>query len=81
MKDKPNDKYVPPYYYNHFLDKWRQIIQGNKSVKEYVIEFDEFLTRYNILDIESDIQVFSQFRVGLRVDKENEFLKLWNHWA
>jgi len=68
MKDKLKGKYVPPYYYNHLLDKWRRITQGNKSAKEYVTEFDEFLTRYNILGIESDAQVFFQFRARLKVD-------------
>ena len=75
MKDELEGKCVPPYYYNHFLDKLRRITQGNKSSKIYVTEFFEFLTRYNILDIESDVQVFSQFRVGLKIDIEN---KLWN---
>jgi len=50
---------VPPHYYEHLLDKWRKISQGNKSVKEYVNEFDEFLNRYNILGKQSDVQVFS----------------------
>ena len=49
-----------------------QITQDNKFAKEYVTEFDEFLTRYNILGIENNTQVFSQFRVGLRIDLKNE---------
>ena len=75
-EDKLRGKYVPPYYYNNFLDKWHRINRGNKSVKEYVTEFDKFLTRYNILDIASDVQIFFQFRAGLRIDLEHE---LWNH--
>ena len=59
MKDKLKGKYVPSYYYNHLLDKWHRITQDNKSAKEYVTEFNEFLTRYNILSIKSDVQVFS----------------------
>ena len=74
MKDELKGKYVPPYYYG-LLDKWHWITQGNKSIKKYVTKFDEFLTRYNILGIESGVQVFSQFRDGLRVDLEYE---LWN---
>ena len=31
-----------------------RIIQDNKFAKKYVTEFDEFLTRYNILGIKSD---------------------------
>ena len=49
IKDELEGKYVPPYYYKHLLDRWRKIFQGNKSGKEYVNEFDEFLNRYNIL--------------------------------
>ena len=58
MKDELKGKYVSLYYYNHFLDKWHKITQSNKSVKKYVIEFHKFLTRYNILGIESDNPVF-----------------------
>jgi len=61
-------KYVPPFYFTDLLDKWRRIIQGNTSTKEYVTEFDEFLTRYNILGMQSDIQILFQFRAGLRED-------------
>ena len=75
MKDELQTKYVSPSFSTHLMDKCHQYTQGNKSTKEYVTELDEFLTRYNILDIESDTQVFSQFRVGFKVDLENE---LWN---
>jgi len=50
MKDDFMGKYVP--------DKWRRITQGNKSEKEYITEFDEFLTRYNIRGMQRDIQIF-----------------------
>jgi len=46
MKDELKGKYVPPFYFADLLDKWRQITQGNKSVKEYITKFDEFLTYY-----------------------------------
>ena len=48
MKDEFMGKCVPPFYFDNLLDKWHRIIQGNKSVKEYITEFDEFLTNYNI---------------------------------
>ena len=67
MKDELYGKYMPPYFYDHLLDKWRRITQDNKDVEEYVTEFDEFLTRYNILGLEGDVQVFFQFRARLRV--------------
>jgi len=75
MKDKLKGKYVPPYYYKYLLDIWRWITQGNKSVKEYVTIFDEFFTRYIILGRQSDVQLFSQFCVGLRIDIEYELCK------
>ena len=65
MKDELKGKYVPPHYYKHLLDSWRKIFQGNKSAKEYVNEFDEFLNRYNLLVKQSDVQIFSQFCAGL----------------
>ena len=52
-----------------------QISQSNKFAKEHVNEFDEFLNRYNILSKHSDIQVFFQFGVGLRIDLEHELYK------
>jgi len=66
---------VPPHYYKHLLDRWRKISQGNKTANEYVNEFDKFLNRYNILGKQSDVQVFSQFCVGLRIDLEHELCK------
>jgi len=75
MKDEFMGKCVPPFYFVDLLDKWRRITQGNSYAKEYVTEFDEFLTSYNIWGIQIDIQIFFQFRAGLRVALENE---LWN---
>jgi len=59
MKVKLKEKYVPLYYCDLLFDRCNWISQGNKSAKEYVSEFDEFLNRYNILGIKSDAQVLS----------------------
>ena len=75
VKDELKGKYVPPYYYKHLLDRWRKISQSNKSVKEYVNKFGEFLNRYNVLGKQSEVQVFSQFCVGLQIDLEHELCK------
>ena len=75
MKDELKSKYMPPHYYKHLLDRWHKIFQGNKSVKKYVNEFDKFLNRYYILGKQSDVQVFSQFCTGLRIDLEHELCK------
>jgi len=73
MKDQLKGKYVPLHYCNHLLDKC-QITQDTNSAGKYVTEFDEFLTCYNILCIESDVQVFSRFRAGLTKDLRTELL-------
>ena len=75
MKDELKGKYVPSHYYKHLLDRWRKIFQGNKSAKEYVNEFDEFLNHYNIIGKQSDIQVFSHFCARLRINLEHELYK------
>ena len=50
-----NKKYLSPTYYPRLLDKWNQFYQGNKSAKEYVVKFDEFLIQCNTLETETPI--------------------------
>jgi len=45
--DELKGKYVPLSFSDRLMDKWHQYNQGNKSVKEYVVKFDEFLIRCN----------------------------------
>jgi len=45
------------------------------NLSKNVTKFNEFLTRYNILGSQSDVQVFSHFCVGLRIDLEYELCK------
>ena len=75
MKDELNCKFMPPHYYKFLLNRWRKSSQGNKYVKEYVNEFNEFLNCNNILGKQSDIQVFSQFCTGLRIYLKHELCK------
>ena len=75
MKDELKGKYVPRHYYKHF-DRWSRITQDNKSAKEYVNEFDKFFNCYNILGKQSEVQVFSQFCAGLRINLEHEFCSI-----
>jgi len=56
------------------MDKWHQFIQGNKSTKEYVEKFDEFLIRFNTFNTEKQDQIISTFRAGLRKDLRAELL-------
>ena len=48
--------------------------QGNKSAKEHVEKFDEFLIRCSILHKKREAQILSKFRDGLRNDLRAELL-------
>jgi len=56
------------------MDNWHQHTQGNKSAKEYVEKFDEFLIRCSTLHKECEAQIFSRFRADLRDDLRTELL-------
>ena len=56
------------------MDNWHQHTQGHKSAKEYVEKFDKFLIRCSTLHKESEAQILSRFRVGLRDDIQTELL-------
>ena len=56
------------------MDKWHQYTQSNKSAKEYVAKFDEFLIRCNTLITEKQAQIHSKFRAGLKGDLQTKLL-------
>jgi len=70
MKDELKGKYVPPSFSDRLMDKWHQHNQGNKSAKEYIAKFDEFLIRCSISSKKGQAQILSRFRAGLREDCE-----------
>ena len=43
MKEELETKYVPPLFSARLMDNWHQHTQSNKSAKEYVEKFNEFL--------------------------------------
>ena len=45
MKEELETKYVPPSFSARLIDNWHQHTQGNKSVREYVKKFDEYLIK------------------------------------
>jgi len=51
MKEELEIKYVPPSFSTRLMDNWHQHTQGNKSAKEYIEKFDEFLIRCSTLPI------------------------------
>lgn len=55
------------------MDSWHQHTHGNKSAKEYVDKFNEFLIRCNTLNKEGETQILSRFRTDLR-DLDTELL-------
>ena len=66
MKEEPKGKYVPPSFYVHLLDKRHQFTQDNKSAKEYVAKFDEFLIRCSILwTLKAKLKSFHDFELDL----------------
>jgi len=42
--------------------------QGDKSVTDYITDFDEYLNRYRAIELESPEQTLFRFRPGLRDD-------------
>ena len=58
MKEELETKYVPPSFITRFMDNWHQHTQGNKSAKEYVEKFDEFLVRCCTLHKEVKLKIF-----------------------
>ena len=69
MKDELKDKYVPPSFNVRLMDKWHQYAQDNKSVKEYIAKFDEFLIRCSTSVRKYKLKSF----LGLEQDLEKTF--------
>ena len=70
MKLRLREKYLPMSYHQRLLDQWQRLIQGNKSVTEYIAKFDEFVMRCNV--DESESVTLSRFRAGLREEIQRE---------
>ena len=60
MKEELEIKYVPPLYSARLMDNWHHHTQGNKSAKEYVEKFDEFLIRCSTLHKKRKAQILSR---------------------
>ena len=74
IKDQLKGKYVPLLFHDRLMDKWHQFTQGNKSTKEYIEKFDEFVIRCNTLNTEKHDQILSISRARLREDLQIELL-------
>ena len=56
------------------MDNWHQYTQANKSAKEYVEKFNEFLMRCSIFHKKGEAQILFRFRAGIRDDLRIELL-------
>ena len=57
-------------YHQRLLDQWQRLVQGNRSVAEYITKFDEFVMRCNV--DESESVTLSRFRAGPREEIQRE---------
>ena len=60
---KLREKYLPTTYRQRLIDRWQSLTQGDKSVFEYIFEFDEYLLRCGVR--EESAMTVSHFRRGL----------------
>ena len=56
------------------MDNWHQYTQSNKSAKEYIEKFDEFLIRCSTFRKEGEAQILFGFRADLRDDIRTKLL-------
>ena len=73
MKLRLREKYLPMSYHQRLLDQWQRLVQGNRSVAEYITKFDEFVMRCNV--DESESVTLSRFRTELREEIQRELFK------
>ena len=66
MKGKLRTKYVPVNYKSQLIDTWQRIEQKQRSVREYINEFQELMIACE-LD-EDQLSIISRFKTGLRED-------------
>jgi len=63
---KLREKYLGWFYEQRLLDQWYILRQNNKTVSEYIDQFNEFIRRCNI--VESEAVIISRFWAGLYRD-------------
>ncbi|MQL76057.1 hypothetical protein Taro_008435 [Colocasia esculenta] len=73
MKIKLREKYLPASFRQCLIDRWQNIFQGNRSITEYIAEFDEYLMRCGAR--EESVVTLSRFRKGLRPIYQHELFR------
>ena len=73
MKERLRQKYIPSTYRQRLVDRWQSLTQGDRSVSEYIAEFDDHFQRCGVN--EESIMTVSRFRRGLRRYLQHELLR------
>jgi hypothetical protein len=66
MKQKLQKKYLPHSYRNKLLEQWNNLRQGNKSINEYITQFNDYMIRCAIR--ENEAMTLRRFCKGLNDD-------------
>jgi len=72
MKQKIQEKYIPQSYRNKLLDQWNNLRQENKSINEYITQFNDYMIRCAIR--ENEAMTLRRFYKGLNDDLRREVL-------
>jgi hypothetical protein len=70
MKQKLQEKYLPESYKNKLLDHWNNLRQGNKSINEYITQFNDYMIRCAIR--ENKVITLRRFYKSLNDDLRRE---------
>ena len=66
MKNRLRTKYVPVNYKSQLIDTWQRIEQKQRSVRDYINEFQELMIACELE--EDQLSIISRFKTGLRED-------------
>jgi hypothetical protein len=76
MKQNLQEKYLPQSYRNKLLDQWNNLKQGNKSINEYIIQFNDYMMRCAIK--ENEAMTFVDFvKVWMMILEEKLYFKVY----
>jgi hypothetical protein len=70
MKQNLQEKYLPQSYRNKLLDQWKNLRQGNKSINEYITQFNDYMMRCSIR--KNEAMTLRRFYKGLKDDLRRE---------
>ena len=64
MKSRLREKFVPACYRPMIIDEWQHLRQGDDTVADYIVRFDDLMIRCNV--DEEPVATLARFRAGLR---------------